>query len=48
MSLEGRIATEDNNTTFHLGAAATRDKIGSTNDPTLDERRRTNEADAWV
>ena len=44
VSLEGRIATEDNNTTFHLGAAATRDKIGSTSDPTLDERRRTNEA----
>ena len=43
LAVEGRLASEDNNTTWHAGVGATRDRIGSSDDPTLDERRRTNE-----
>ena len=42
-SLEARWSTEDNNTTFNLGLGGANDRIGSTNDPSLDKRRRTSE-----
>ncbi|HJV71030.1 DUF3570 domain-containing protein [Ideonella sp.] len=41
LSGEWRVASEDNNRTWNLGLAYSDDAIGSTNDPTLDEHRRT-------
>jgi hypothetical protein len=41
LSGEWRLSTEDNNRTWNFGLAYSDDDIGSTNDPTLDEHRRT-------
>ncbi|NKI94687.1 DUF3570 domain-containing protein [Rhizobacter sp. SG703] len=43
LSLEGRIATADNNTTFNLGIAGTRDRIDPVNGVVVDERKTTSE-----
>lgn len=47
-SAELRLASDDNNRTWNLGAAVTRDRIGATVRPDLDERRRTLELAAGV
>lgn len=41
VSGEYRWSTEDNNRTWNLGLSLTRDAIGSSNDPSLDQHRRT-------
>jgi Protein of unknown function (DUF3570) len=41
LSGEWRLSSEDNNRTWNLGLSYGDDAIGSTNDPTLDEHRRT-------
>jgi Protein of unknown function (DUF3570) len=43
-SLDGRLSTASNNTTFAAGIGYSGDKIGSSNDVTLDEKRRTTDA----
>lgn len=43
LSLEGRIATADNNTTFNIGIAGTRDRIDPVNEIVIDERKTTSE-----
>ena len=43
ISLEGRISTADNNTTFNLGIAGTRDRIDPVNEIVVDERKNTSE-----
>lgn len=43
ISVDGRYYTADRNTTFNIGVGGNWDQIGSTNDPTLDERRKTSE-----
>jgi hypothetical protein len=43
LSLEGRIATADNNTTFNIGIAGTRDRIDPVNEVVIDERKTTSE-----
>lgn len=48
LSLEHRWSTEDNNRSYRLGAALTRDKIGATGNPTLDEERNTTELSAGI
>lgn len=48
VSLDGRLSTEDRNTTFNLGIGHTRDHITSVNDDTLDEKRQTTELIAGV
>lgn len=47
-SVEVRYWTPDNNTIFSLGGGTSHDVIGSTNDPTLDETRRTDGVGAGV
>lgn len=44
VALEGRVSSDDNNTTWHGGVGVARDTIGSSNDATLSAKRRTNEA----
>lgn len=41
VGVEGRLSSDDNNTTLALGAGLALDDIGSTLDPTVEERRRT-------
>jgi len=48
VSLDGRMSSEDRNTTWNLGLAGSSDQIGSVNDPALDERRRSVELIAGV
>ncbi len=48
LSVDARFASEDNNTTWNLGLGVGRDRIGSTNDASLHERRRTLELTAGV
>ncbi|WP_341886889.1 DUF3570 domain-containing protein [Variovorax sp. YR752] len=48
VSLDGRISTDDRNTTLNLGLAHTRDRITSVNDDLLDEDRKTTELMAGV
>ncbi len=48
VSLEGRWSSDDNNRSWNAGVALTRDRIGSSDDFTLAERRRTVEATAGV
>lgn len=43
VSVEGRVATPDNNTTFTLGVGHSEDKINPTNDAVDNEAKRTNE-----
>ncbi|SHN30477.1 DUF3570 domain-containing protein [Rhizobacter sp. OV335] len=43
ISLEGRISTADNNTTFNIGIAGTRDRIDPVNEIVVDERKNTSE-----
>ena len=47
-SIEGRIATPDNNTTFSLGLAHSEDEIDPTNEIVVNEMKRTNEVMAGV
>lgn len=47
-SLQARLSSDDLNTTWNLGLAVTRDRIGSSDDPDLDARRRTVEATLGV
>lgn len=42
-SLLANFSSDDNNRTWNLGVGYANDRIGSSNDPTLDERRRTTE-----
>lgn len=44
LSVDGRISTASNNTTFAGGLGYSSDKIGSSNDLTLNEKRRTRDA----
>lgn len=44
VSVDGRFSTANNNTTFAGGIGYSGDKIGSSNNRTLDERRRTTDA----
>lgn len=48
VSLEGRWASDDNSRSWSAGVALTKDRIGSSDDFTLDERRRTVEATAGI
>jgi Protein of unknown function (DUF3570) len=48
VSLAGAWASDDNNRTWNAGIGFTRDRIGSTDDPALDESRRTVEATGGV
>lgn len=48
VSLTGRWSTADRNRVWNAGLALTRDRIGSTDDPTLDARRRTLETTVGV
>lgn len=48
LSIGGRLNSEDNNRSWTFGVAATRDQIGSSDNPLLDERRRTWEATVGV
>jgi len=48
LSLQARFSSDDFNTTWNVGLAATRDRIGSSDDPTLQGRRRTTEATVGV
>ena len=43
-SVDARFSTASNNTTFALGLGYSADKIGASNDPTLDEKRKTTDA----
>ena len=48
ISGQARWSTEDNNRTWNMGVGVTSDRIGSTDAPSLDERRRTVELTAGV
>ena len=48
VSVQARWASEDNNRSWNAGIGYTRDHIGSSNDPALDERRRTLELTGGV
>lgn len=48
LSLDGRVSTDDNNSSFNLGVGGSSDKISSTNDPDLHKRKRTAEVMAGV
>ena len=48
VSAEARSSSDDNNRTWNAGVAFTRDHISSSNNPTLQEKRRTLEATAGV
>lgn len=48
LSVEGRWSTDDNNRSWNAGLALTRDRIGSVDDVSLDERRRTVEVTAGI
>ena len=43
VSFGASFSSDDNNRTWNIGVGFASDKIGSTNDPTLDERKRTTE-----
>lgn len=47
-SIDARFASEDNNRTWNIGIGVARDRIGSSNDPTLSEHRRTHELQLGV
>ena len=47
-SIDGRLSTADNNTTFNFGLGASNDTVGSRNNPALNEARRTREATLGV
>lgn len=47
-SLDGRISTPDNNTTFNLGLGGSNDTISSSNDPDLLKKKRTAEIMAGI
>jgi Protein of unknown function (DUF3570) len=48
VSFEVRLASEDNNRSWNLGLGLARDRVGSTNNPDLDERKRSFELMAGV
>ncbi|MBI5259534.1 MAG: DUF3570 domain-containing protein [Burkholderiales bacterium] len=48
MSFEATFSSEDNNRSVNLGLGLTRDRIGSTDDPSLHEQRRTRELSAGL
>lgn len=48
VSVEGRWDSDDNNRSWNAGLALTRDRIGSSDDPELRERRRTIEITAGI
>ena len=48
LSIGARLNSEDNSRSWTIGVAATRDQIGSSDNPLLDERRRTWEATVGV
>lgn len=43
VGIEGRLASQDNNTVWHAGLGFARDRIGSVEDPTINGRKRTSE-----
>lgn len=47
-SLDGRVSSADNNTTFNLGLGSSNDKISSSNDPDLLKKKRTAEIMAGI
>lgn len=48
LSLDARVSSSDNNSTFNFGLGGSSDKIGSANDPDLHKRKRTGEVMAGL